>query len=326
MGFTGALGVLLVWVLYQALVDVWSMLVLIGVSAFLAIALNPAVTWMQRWRLPRGLAVAVVALAALGFLVGLVFAIGPPIVDQGGQLIEKAPGYIEDLKNNKTINDLNERFNLIDRLKEAASGDMLSGVFGGVIGGLGILASAVFNILTGFVLTLYFLASFNRLKSGAYKLVPASRRERVQLLGDEMLGRIGKYLSGALAIALIAGVSTLIFAEITDIPYAFALAMVVAITDLIPQIGATLGAVVVSAVAFTVSVPVGIAAIVFFIAYQQVENFLIYPKVMKRAVNVSDLAAIVSALIGAALLGVVGALLAIPVCAAVQLLVREVFL
>lgn len=326
VGFTGALGVFLAWILYQALVDLWSILVLIGVSAFLAIGLNPAVTWLQRHRVPRALAVTVVALATLGFLVGIVFAVGPPIVEQGGQLINKAPDYIEQLKQNQTLNELNERFNVLDRLSEAVSGSFAANAFGGVLGGLGLLASALFNVVTGFVLTLYFLAGFNRLKSGAYSLVPASRRERAERLGDEMLGRIGKYLSGALTIALIAGSAAFGFASITGVPYALALALVVALTDLIPQIGATLGAIVVVAVAFTVSVPVGIAAIVFFIAYQQLENFVIYPQVMKRAVHVSDLAAIVSALLGAALLGVVGALLAIPVCAAVQLLVREVVL
>ncbi len=326
VGFTGALGVFLAWILYQALIDLRSILVLIVVSAFLAIGLNPAVTWLQRWRLPRGAAVGVVALAALAFLVGFVFAIAPPIAEQGAKLIDKAPDYIEQLKQNQALGDLNERFDVLDRLSQAVSGDLASGAFGGILGGLGFLASAIFNVLTGFILTLYFLATFDRLKAGAYSLVPASRRPRVRLLGDEMLGRIGKYLSGALAIALIAGAAAFGFASLAGLPYALALALVVALTDLIPQIGATLGAIVVVAVAFTISVPVGISAIIFFVAYQQLENFVIYPQVMKRAVKVSDLAAILSALIGAALLGVVGALLAIPACAAVQLLVREVFL
>lgn len=308
------------------MIDLRSILVLIVVSAFLAIGLNPAVTWLQRWRLPRGAAVGVVALAALAFLVGFVFAIAPPIAEQGAKLIDKAPDYIEQLKQNQALGDLNERFDVLDRLSQAVSGDLASGAFGGILGGLGFLASAIFNVLTGFILTLYFLATFDRLKAGAYSLVPASRRPRVRLLGDEMLGRIGKYLSGALAIALIAGAAAFGFASLAGLPYALALALVVALTDLIPQIGATLGAIVVVAVAFTISVPVGISAIIFFVAYQQLENFVIYPQVMKRAVKVSDLAAILSALIGAALLGVVGALLAIPACAAVQLLVREVFL
>jgi predicted PurR-regulated permease PerM len=148
----------------------------------------------------------------------------------------------------------------------------------------------------------------------------------VQAIGDEILTKVGAYMAGALAIAIIAGAAAWVFLLIAGVVYPFALAVVIAVCDLIPQVGATIGAVVVSAVGFVTSLPVGIACVVFFIAYQQIENFLIYPKVMRRAVKVSDLAAIVGALLGFTLLGIVGALIAIPVVAAVQLIAREVVL
>ncbi len=324
VGFTGALGVLGAYVVYKAVVSVWSILLLVLVAAFLAIGLNPAVTRLQGWGLRRGFAVGVVGLAAIAFVTGVVFALVPPIVDQSDGLSTALPGYIENMKDNKVLNDLNERYDLIDKLKTAATGENASKAFGGVLGGVGLVLGTLFNIVTGLILMFYFLAAFDRLKSGAYKLVPASRRERTQLLGDEMLARVGSYLSGAVMIAGIAGVSSFTFMEITSIPYPFALALLVAILDLIPQVGATLGAVVVVIVAFFVSVPVGIAALIFFIAYQQLENWIIYPWVMRKSVNVSDLAAIISVLVGASLLGVIGALLAIPICAAIQLMVREV--
>jgi predicted PurR-regulated permease PerM len=324
IGFTGALGVLAAWTVYKAVVTVWGILLLVFVAAFLAIGLNPAVSRLQRMGLRRGLAVAVVGLATIAAVTGVVLALVPPIVDQGSQLTDALPEYIENLKQNKVINDLNERYDLLDKVQAAATGDTAAGAVGGVLGGVGLVLGTVFNVVTTIILMFYFLVAFDRLKNSAYRLAPASRRDRAQRLGDEMLARVGNYLSGAIVIAVIAGLSSFVFMQITNIPYPFALALMVAILDLIPQVGASLGAIVVVLVAFFVSIPVGIAALVFFIAYQQLENWIIYPWVMRRSVNVSDLAAIISVLLGASLLGIVGALLAIPVCAAVQLIVREV--
>ncbi|MGH2602864.1 MAG: AI-2E family transporter, partial [Dehalococcoidia bacterium] len=139
-----------------------------------------------------------------------------------------------------------------------------------------------------------------------------------------ILAKVGGYMVGSLALAALAGATSLVFLLITGIPYALALAFVVAIFDLIPQVGATLGAIVLTLVGLTVSVPVAIAALIFFILYQQLENWVIYPRVMRRTTAVSDLAAILGVLLGATLLGVVGVLIAIPATAAIQLIVREV--
>ncbi|HEU5111654.1 MAG TPA: AI-2E family transporter, partial [Micromonosporaceae bacterium] len=138
--------------------------------------------------------------------------------------------------------------------------------------------------------------------------------------------KVGAYMVGALAIALLAGTTTFVFLLIVGVAYPFALAFVVAVCDLIPQIGATLGAIVVTIVGFATSVSAGIACLIFFIVYQQLENYVIYPKVMRRSVEVSDVAAIVAALLGVSLFGVIGALIAIPAVAAIQLIGREVLL
>jgi predicted PurR-regulated permease PerM len=327
VGFTAGLGLLLAYATFLAVRDAASILILIFIAVFLAVGLNPIVVRLQRWGLPRGLAVAAVGLGVVALLGGGLLALVPPLIAQTNALADNLPDYIAQLRRSDALRELNDQYQIIDRLQSAATAANVTRAASGVLGGAQVVFGAVFNVLTVVVLTIYFMAAFERLRHGAYKLVPASRRQRVQVIGDEILSKIGAYMAGALSIALIAGVCTWVFLVIVGITYPFALAVVVAVCDLIPQVGATLGAVIVSAVGFaTSSVSVGIACVIFFIVYQQVENFLIYPKVMRRAVKVSDLAAIIAALLGIALLGVVGALIAIPAVAAIQLIVREVVL
>ncbi|MFE3452239.1 AI-2E family transporter [Nonomuraea sp. NPDC059194] len=324
-GFTAALGVLAAWLLVQALTATASMLVLITVSLFLAVGLDPAVRWLQRRGLPRWGAITAVFAAVIVFFAGFGVAVIPALSQQTGQFVEQLPTYIGQLQSHPQVRDLDQRFGLLERLQSyLISGDLGRQVFGGLLGAAGIVVSAVFSALTVLILTLYFLAALRTITSTGYRLIPKSRRARVQLLGDEILHRIGSYVAGNLLISLIAGVTTFVFLSIAGVPYALALAIIVAVTDLIPLIGAGIGAAVAIVVALFVSVPVAIACLVFFIVYQQIENYLIAPKVMKSSVDVPAAATIVAALIGGALLGIVGALLAIPVAAAVQLIVSEV--
>jgi predicted PurR-regulated permease PerM len=317
-------GLITAYVAYLAIRDIWSLLILLFVSMFLAVALNPAVERLRKFGLPRGLAVAIVLLVGLAVVAGSLVALIPPLVQQGAEFMANLPSYIDNLKTNRYLNDLNERYNVIDQLSGLATASNVTMAMGGVLQGVGLVFSTLFNGVTVALLTVYFLVSFERLKSGAYRFVPASRRPRVERLGNAILAKVGGYTVGALTIAALAGVVSAGFMLVVGIPYAFALAVVVALFDLIPQVGATLGAVVVTLVGFAQSVPVGIACLVFFVLYQQLENWVIYPRVMRRTVQVSDLAAIVSMLIGASLLGVVGVMIAIPVVAAVQLIIREV--
>ncbi|WP_442932508.1 AI-2E family transporter [Micromonospora sp. NBC_01699] len=326
IGFTGGLGLLLAYTTFLAVRGAASMLILIFIALFLAIGLNPAVARLRRWGLPHGLAVTVVALTVLLVLAGGIFALVPPVVTQTGQFLDQVPTYVAELRRNATVNDLVERYDLMDRIQAAANPETLGHAVGGVFGGAQFIFGAIFNVLTVLVLTIYFMSAFDRLKTLGYALVPASRRHRVTLITDEILAKVGAYMVGALAIAVLAGVCTFVFAMIVGLAYPFALAVVVAVCDLVPQIGATLGAVIVSLVGFATDLPAGIACLVFFVIYQQLENYLIYPKVMERSVKVNDVAAIVAALVGVALFGVIGALVAIPAMAAIQLILREVVL
>ncbi|MFG3711196.1 AI-2E family transporter [Micromonospora sp. NPDC047730] len=326
VGFTGAAGVLLAYALYLGLRNAAGILVLVLIALFLAVGLHPAVVRLRSWGLPHGAAVATVALTVVLLLCGGVFALVPPIVTQTGQFVDQLPSYLEELRRNRTVNELVERYDLMERLQNAANPATIGRALGGVLGGAQMVFGTVFRGLTVLVLTIYFLVYFDRLRDLGYSLVPRSRRERVRLIGDEILAKVGAYMVGALSIAVLAGATTFVFALAVGLPYPFALAVVVAVTDLIPQIGATLGAVIVSLVGFATDLPVGIACVVFFLIYQQVENYLIYPKVMRRSVAVNEVAALVAALLGVSLLGVVGALIAIPAVAAFQLILREVIL
>ncbi|MEU5938744.1 AI-2E family transporter [Micromonospora sp. NPDC047548] len=326
VGFTGALGVLLAYTLYLGIRNAGGILVLVVIALFLAVGLNPAVVRLRLWGLPHGLAVAVVVLTVVLLITGGLVALVPPVVTQTGEFVNHVPSYIEELRRNRTVNDLVERYDVMERVQAAANADTVGRALGGVLGGAQLIFGTLFRALTVLVLTIYFLAYFDKLRDLAYSLVPRSRRQRVSLIGDEILTKVGAYMVGALSIAVLAGVSTFVFALVVGLPYPFALAVVVAVTDLIPQIGATLGAVIVSLVGFATGLPAGIACVVFFLIYQQVENYLIYPKVMRRSVEVNEVAALLGALLGVALIGVLGALIAIPMVAALQLILREVVL
>lgn len=324
VGLTGGLGALLAYALFLGLRNAAGLLVPVVIAVFLAVGLYPAVARLRRLGLPHGLAVAVVMLTLLLLFCSGVVALVPPVVTQSNQFIEQFPSYLEALQRNETVNELIERYDLVERAQQAADTDALGQALGGVLGGAQLIFGTAFRTLTVLVLTTYFLAYFNRLRSLGYALVPRSRRDRVRLIGDEIIVKVGAYIVGALIIAILAGTTTFVFALIAELPYPFALAVVVAVTDLIPQIGATLGAVIVSLVGFATDLPVGIACVLFFLIYQQVENYLIYPKVMRRSVQVNEVAALVAALLGVALIGVAGALIAIPTVAAFQLILREV--
>jgi predicted PurR-regulated permease PerM len=329
-GFFGALGVLAAYMLVQAITDARQVLILIVVALFLAVGLNPAVEALERVGVARQWAVLFVFLGLVGFFVGFGFAIVPPLSEQISAFIHNLTsgnGYIEHLQNNTRLREWDHRYHLLEKAKTALqSKDLGKQAANGVLGVGQVVISGVFSTLTVLILTLYFLSSLPNITGFMYRLAPRSRRARVALLGDEVLTRIGGYVAGNLIISIIAGVLSYVFLLIVGVPYALALALLVAITDLIPLVGATLGAILVTAVAFFSGFWTGIAVGIFFAVYQQVENYIIQPRVMKRSVDVQPAVTIIAALIGGALLGIIGALLAIPAAAAVALILREVVL
>jgi predicted PurR-regulated permease PerM len=326
-GFFAALGVLVAWGLWNALGQARSVLILLLVSMFIAVGLNPLVEWFMRRGLKRGLSVGVVFLLMILAVTGVGFAIVPVVSDQINSLIKNAPDWLDLLEKSKTLNDLNQRYHYIQKAQEYIQDPALAQrAFGGILGVGKVVAGALFNTFTILILTLYFLASLPSVKRAAYSLVPRTRRTRVSILGDEVLTRVGGYVSGQFVVALCAGVCMFIFLEIIGVgQYAVALAIVVMVCDFIPMVGGLIGVVIVALIGFTTGLWTGIICLAYGIIYQQIENYFIAPRIMRRAVDIPGAVTVIAALLGGALLGVVGALLAIPSAAAILLIIREVW-
>jgi predicted PurR-regulated permease PerM len=328
IGFFGGLGLFVAWWLGEQMLSISSVLIQIAVALFLAAGLNPVVEFFERRGMRRPYAVLTVIVGVLVALVLFLVAFVPVITDQVALISANAPEWLDSLQRNGEVQRLDEQFQLIDKVKDyVAKGDFAGNVFGGVLGlGLAVLG-ALANTFVVTVLTLYFLSSLDKTKRALYKLAPESRRERVTKLGDRVIEGVGGYVSGAFVVAACAGITSLIFLFVVGLgEYAVALAFVVALLDVIPMIGATIGAVIVTAIGFAEDPKIGLACLVFYLVYQQVENYLIYPRVMSKSVDVPGSVTVIAALIGAALLGVIGALLAIPTAAALLMLTREVFI
>lgn len=320
------LGVLLLaWAAYR----VRSILILVFVAAFLAVGLDPAVRKLESWRFSRGQAVAAIFAATVLFITAFIAAVVPPLVNQVTTFAGDLPEYVQDLADRyPAVDQWVEENDIATKLRDATQNapSLIGGSLGRVLGVAGSVLSTFFNFLTVVVLTIYFLLSLSRIRSGTLRLVPKSKRKRVQELVDPILEKIGAYIAGNITISIIAGVVSFVFLSVVQVPYPVALALWVAIADLMPLVGATLGAIPAVIVAFFDSPAQGITTLAFFAAYQQLENYVIAPRVMNKAVDVSAAAVLLAALIGASLLGFVGALMAIPAAAAIKIVANEIML
>lgn len=304
-------------------------LVLVLVAAFLAIGLDPAVRRLQAWGLRRGQAVGTIFLAAIAFIVAFIVAVIPPLVRQITSFATNLPQDIRNFaQDHPRIQEWVVENDIAGRLQDAVANvpAAISGSLGNVFGLAGSVLAALFSLLTVLILSIYFLLSLSRIHEGTLRLVPKSRRARVSTLVDPILERIGGYIAGQVTVAVIAGVLAGFFLAIVGVPFPIALALWVTIAALIPLVGATLGAIPAVIVAFFTSTGLGVATLAYFLIYQQVENYLIHPRVMTRAVDISPAAVLLAALIGGNLLGFVGALMAIPAAAAIKLVMQEIVL
>ncbi|CAM4017364.1 AI-2E family transporter [Nocardiopsis rhodophaea] len=325
LGFTGALGVFAAWLLFQALVGAQEIFVYILVALFIAVGLNPIVESLRRRRIPRWGAILIICVALIAFVAVFIWAIVPPLTQQVGDFISRVPHYANQLQDNRLMADLDRRFGLLAKFQSLITDPNVGQqVFGGVFGiGQAVLNSliATFTIL---VLTLFFMASLPGITEVGYRLVPRSRRAGVRELGDEIIERIGSYIGSQLLIALMGGVVALVFLALIGSDYALTLALIVGVTALIPLIGTTLGALAATIVVGVGDLVLGAVTLLFFIVYQQIESYVIAPRIMRHAVDVAPTATITAALLGGAVLGLVGALIAIPMAAAVTLVLNKV--
>ncbi|HTJ38066.1 MAG TPA: AI-2E family transporter [Dactylosporangium sp.] len=325
IGFVGGLGVIVCYYLAESLLAVTTELILILIALLIAVGLNPLVERLTARGMRRGLAVLIVAGGGLLLLAAFITAIAQPLATQTSGLIGSMPQRLETLERNRTIANLDQRYNVVGRLQSMFSGADTAQVIAGSILGFGeFLVTSIFETFTVIVMTVYFLGSLPAIRTSTLRFVPASRRSRVALLSEGVLDRMGGYVSGAATVAALAGLAAFLMLGVLQVEFLLPLALLIALTDLIPLVGATIGALLVTIVVFLDSPVKAVAAGLFFIVYQQFENFLIYPRVMSRSVDVPPMVAVIAALIGAALLGVVGALLAIPLAAGAIYLFREV--
>jgi predicted PurR-regulated permease PerM len=324
IGMTAAAGVAVTYGLVEILIRARSVLVLIGVALFIAAGLDPIVSWLTRRRLPRWAAVVAVVLAAAGVFAGFMLAAIPPLSSQATALAHHLPGYLHTLQNpHSSLGRLNSKYHVERRLTQLISTRGAS-IAGGILGAGAVVLSAAMSIVVLAVLTIYFLAGLPRIKLFLWRLAPHSRRPRVILIGDEIFAKVGGYLLGNFLTSLIAALGTYLWMVAFGIPYPALLALLVALLDLIPVIGSTIGGVIVSLVALTISLPVAWLTLAFYVAYRLAEDYLLVPRVMGRTVQVPAAVTVVAVLIGGTLLGLVGALVAIPAAAAIRLLLREV--
>jgi len=328
-GFLAATGAVIAITLMRALANASQVFVLIIISLFFAAGLNPAVEFFQRRGIKRTGAVACVVGIVLAFVGVFSAVVIPPVLHQMDNLLKDAPTLIANLKNNATLENLNTKYGIIDTLQQKVNsgihdGQFVVGAFGGVIGvGKAVLSGAI-STLTILILTLYFLASLPTVTGAAYRFVPLSRRDRVSRISDAIIMRVGAFVSGQASVAVIAGIFALVLALILGLPYALAISLLVFFCGLIPLIGHILGCAAFTIVALTQSPTDAIIVFVSYVIYVQLENYFIMPRIMRRSLSMPGLVTIIAALVGVSLLGVVGGLLAVPIAAAILLIVDEV--
>ncbi len=323
------LGIILAAVVLIQVVQVArGVLIWIVVAVFLAVALNPAVEWLQAHGVARrGLAVLITYLGALAAIVALGATFVPILVEQVNNFVDTLPAYVEDLTSGRgRLGFLEREYQITEKVREAVEAGGAGGALG--ISGTALavtksVISAVIAVLTIAFLTLFMLLEGPAWISRFYGLLPDQSQPRWRAVGHDIYRTIGGYVTGNLTISLIAGVVSTLVLLVVGVPFAIALGLLVAILDLIPLAGATIAAILVTTVAFLDSTTSGIVILIFFVVYQQLENHVLQPVVYGRTVQLSPLAVLIAVLIGAELAGVIGALAAIPVAGMIQVLLVD---
>ncbi len=325
------LGIIIgVWALIQVLFITRQVLTWILVALFLAIALNPAVNWLQAHGIARrGYAVALTSLAVAG-VIGLIgWLVIPQLVDQVNEFARKVPDYIDDLTEGRgRLGFLETKYHIVDRIRDAINEGGASKVFGlsgtaiSITKGVLTMVAAVITIIA---LTYFMLLEGPMWLDRFYSLFSSRTEQRLRGIFGDIAKAVGGYVTGNLFISVIAGIASGVMLWIVGVEFALALGLLVALLDLVPLVGATIAAIVVTTVTFlsTDGIWPGVIVLIFFIVYQQIENHLLQPLVYGRTVQLSPLIVLIAVLIGASLAGVLGALGAIPIAGAIQVLVLD---
>ena len=333
VGLLAGLGVLVALAIGAAVGQLATIITYVGAAIFLALGIDPLVSLLERRKLPRWAAILIVFIAVLGVFVGLVFAVVPVIVDQASNLVQQVTDYFSGLNFDDfiaqiqaTVGDL---FNVRDAFDQAVAylQKNIGSIGGGVLSvGVGV-ANGIFGGVIVVILTLYFAASLDSFKRGLYRLVPATKREKFASLADQISAAVGRYVMGQVLLGLCNGILTFIVLSIAGAELPAVFAFLAFLFSLVPLVGTISGSVVIvlaQIVLLPDSPATWIAVGIWYLVYMQLEAYILSPRIMNRAVKVPGVVVVIAALTGGTLLGILGALIAIPVAAAILLIIEQV--
>ncbi|WP_435134288.1 AI-2E family transporter [Actinacidiphila sp. bgisy144] len=325
VGFGAGLGAVLAWMLVRTVLRMSELLTLLLLAVFIAVSLEPVVAWLCRRGLRRGLAVAAVAAGFAGVLAAFVALVIPPVSAAIAALTDDVPRWRSQLHDHRTtLGRLEEHYHVIEKVRQQlGSGGGAADIAGGVLGAGQLVVSAVASTAIVVTVTLYVMAALPAIKCFGYRFVPGTRRARAEAVSEEILSRVGRFMLGNVVTSAIAGAAAFAWCEATGVPYPAALGFFVALVDMVPVIGSTVGGIAVSLIALSVSLPVALATAAFSVAFRVAEDYLIMPRAMKYAVDVHPVVTVVAVLVGGSLLGIVGGLVAIPAAVALGIVLDE---
>ncbi|MFJ3957017.1 AI-2E family transporter [Arthrobacter sp. NPDC090010] len=331
LGFTLTAGVGIALLLFYVASQTTQLLLWILAALFIALGLDPVVRTLESRKIPRPAGIVIVLLALLAVIGAFFATLIPTVVDQVNQIITQGPVWISDFLHSDFYNNLNEQFGLKDRITEEVQklvkdSSAVGGLFGGLVGFGTSVANGLFGALIVLVLTLYFLAALPSMKAFAYRLAPRSRRVRVEELSEEITRSVGNYVIGQVCVALLNATFAFIIMSILKVPFSVLLAFVVALLAFIPLVGGMIAGILVTLVALTMGWQTALIYAICYFAYLQFEAYFVSPRIMQKAVSVPGSVAVISVIAGGTLLGVLGALIAIPTAAAIMLLIKEVLM
>ncbi|MEI3777935.1 AI-2E family transporter [Micrococcus yunnanensis] len=330
-GFLLAVGVALAIGVVSVLRTNGQLIVWIAAALFIALGLDPLVRRVESWGAPRWVGVLTAALGLAAVAGAFVALLVPTVIEQSTQLVQDLPAIIDGVMRAEWFVQLDEEFHLQEAVRAqterlAADGAAVTDLFGGLLGFGQTVLNAVFSVLVVVVLTLYFLSSLPHMKYWAYRLAPRSRRPRIEALSEQITSSVGHYVMGQSFVAALNGAVAFTALAIAGAPFAVLLAAIAAFMAFIPLVGAAIGGTLLTLVSLLTSWQTAAVFAAIYFVYLQIEAYVISPRVMARAVSVPAAVAVIAVIAGGALLGVLGALMAIPLAAALALVVREVFI
>jgi len=330
LGLVGTLGVGVGFLILTSIVNLSTVITYIGVAFFIALGLEPLISWLERRGIPRWASIVIVFVVILGIAVGVIWAIVPVIIEQSTQLVQAVTDFVNRGTYEQWYQWLQNQFQpgVVDNAVAQGWAELqknLGTITGGVLqAGIGIISGA-FGVLIVLILTIYFATSLHNIKRGAYALVPASRRAGFIDIAEQVTDSVGKYVIGQISLALVNGILSTIFLTIIRAPYPMLLAVIAFLFSLVPLVGTLSGSALIVLLSLLLGSPLtALVAAIYYLVYMQVEAYVLSPRIMNRAVAVPGALVVVAALAGGTLLGVLGALIAIPFAASVLLIVRQV--